>query len=129
MLSLMSAGCATKPPAEREKRRAEAEAPTAKSAKHAKDAKAKKNLGELGGLGDAVGKPPAVTTREDISLNGEWQAATTRDASHGPPEGMWKPFKVPGLLRGDAKGGSDFTWFRRLRPPSPCERETRRRAS
>jgi hypothetical protein len=54
----------------------------------------------------------AEAWRQEVSLNGPWEAGVTRDAQAAGPA-AWEPVTVPHLREGLAQGGSDFLWYRR----------------
>lgn len=53
----------------------------------------------------------AEAWRQELSLNGPWEAGVTRDAEAVPV--AWEQVTVPHLREGSARGGSDFLWYRR----------------
>ncbi len=62
----------------------------------------------------AVAPVAAGGFRNEIDLNGRWEALETRNADRLPGDGAdWKPRTVPELVHGDAVGGSRCTWYRR----------------
>jgi beta-galactosidase/beta-glucuronidase len=58
----------------------------------------------------AVGPTAVAAMRQQINLNGEWQFQRVEQLDAPPAAGSWKPFTVPGTLR-----GYDYerAWFRR----------------
>ena len=54
----------------------------------------------------------AEPLRQELSLNGPWEAGVSRDAQAAAPA-TWETVTVPHLRQGLARGGSDFVWYRR----------------
>jgi len=70
-----------------------------------------KGLAVLGGTVLAAAQD-AGTWRQELSLNGAWEAGVTRDPVAAGPA-AWEAVTVPHLRQGQARGGSDFLWYRR----------------
>ncbi|MBN1696936.1 MAG: hypothetical protein JW881_05445 [Spirochaetales bacterium] len=51
--------------------------------------------------------------REELSLNGKWQVATTSEGAAVAKSAAWKTMSVPCLISGNAVGGSRYVWYRR----------------
>jgi len=58
----------------------------------------------------AAGLHASAAPRDVLDLNGSWEYHIVQDLSPEPPASGWKPFAVPGMLR-----GHDYqrAWFRR----------------
>ena len=55
----------------------------------------------------------AAGLREEMTLDGQWQAAQTRSDAATPPADGWRQVNVPGTFWSTAEEGSTFVWLRR----------------